>query len=164
MVVRPDVINALFPLFFKNFFVFLLLCFGLYFLLGIFVSFVDLFVLPNAGLVFLIVFILTFFSISFRLIILRLTKYYFYETNAVKEFRFIVISRKSVVYSRITNIVLKVSLWDRITGAGSITLHTGDDEMPDLVIRYVKDPVKLEELVYSLIHKKNSHVSHVVDM
>ena len=98
------------------------------------------------------------------MIILRLTKYYFYETNAVKEFRFIVISRKSVVYSRITNIVLKVSLWDRITGAGSITLHTGDDEMPDLVIRYVKDPVKLEELVYSLIHKKNSHVSHVVDM
>ncbi len=106
----------------------------------------------------LIILALTFLSISIKFTTLKLTKYIFYENNAVKDFKFIIINRRSVMYDRITNITLKVSLWDRITGAGKIILHTGDDELPDIIMKYIKDPAKIEELIYSLIRNKNNDV------
>jgi uncharacterized membrane protein YdbT with pleckstrin-like domain len=163
LVVKPSVVNALFPLFFKNLFFFLFLAFGVYFLFVIVNVFVDLDFIPSAGWVFLVVLVLTFLSISLKLLVLRRTKYVFYETNADRDFDLIVIKRRSVVYNRITNISLKVSLWDRLTGAGHITLHTGDDEVPDLVMSYVKNPGRVENLIYSLIHKQNTRVTETVN-
>ncbi len=163
LVVKPCVVNALFPIFVKNLFVYFVVFFSLYVLislLGFFFEFFSYEVSFNFVLVLVLIF--SFFSILFRLIILRFTTYYFYDVSAIKEFSLIIVKRRSVVYSRITNISLKMGVWDRITRAGKITLHTGDDEMPALVLRYVKNPRRVESFVYSLIHKKNQRVTHDV--
>ena len=161
--VGPSLFNALFPLFFKNFLYFGVIVFFVYFFGVIFLSFFE-FYWPSLGLIFLIIFLLTFLSISFRLFILGFTKYVFYESHAVKTFKFVIVRRRSVVYNRITNISLRVSLWDRITKAGTIRIHTGDDEMPDIVMRYIKNPSKVEGLIYSMIHKKNKMVKEDVQL
>jgi hypothetical protein len=106
----------------------------------------------------LIIFVLTFLSILVKVILLRRTKYVFYDNLAVKEFRFFIVRKTSVIYNRVTNISLKISLWDRMTSAGQITIHTGDDELPDIIISFVKNPERIEGLIYSLIHKKNIHL------
>ena len=161
LTLRPSLVNALFPLFFKNFLFFGVVVFFVYFLGSIFLNFFDFF-WPSVNLVFLVIFVLTLLSISFKLVVLGLTKYVFYESHAVKDFEFIIIRRRSVVYNRITNISLKVSLWDRLTNAGTIRIHTGDDEVPDMVMNYIKNPSKVESLIYSLIHKKNKNVKEEV--
>lgn len=163
LVVKPSVINALVPLFIKSFFVYFFIFLALYFLVDIVNLFFDLF---NHSVTFfdviVLIFVFSFLSISVKLVVLRFTTYYFYDINAIKEFKLVVIKRRSVVYNRITNITLKMSVWDRITFAGKIILHTGDDEVPDLVMDYIKNPRKVEDLVYSLIHKKNEKVKHEV--
>jgi uncharacterized membrane protein YdbT with pleckstrin-like domain len=163
LIVKPSIFNALIPIFFKNLIGFGLITFAFYFLISIVnMLFVDLIFFPTIGAVLVFIFVLTFLSISIKLFILRLTTYSFYETNAVKSFKFIIIKKRSVVYNRITNITLNVSFWDRLTGAGTIRIHTGDDEVPDIVMRYIKNPEKIENLIYNLIHKKNVNVHQEV--
>ncbi|MFP4567305.1 MAG: PH domain-containing protein [Candidatus Woesearchaeota archaeon] len=161
LVVRPSLVNALFPLFFKNFFGFGIVIFCIYFLLSFVNMFFDIFV-PSVWFVFFAIVILTLLSISIKLFILRVSKYVFYDSSAIKDFKFIIVRRRSVVYSRITNITLRVSLWDRITRAGNITLHTGDDEVPDMILKYIKNPERIENMIYSLVHKKNDDVREVI--
>jgi len=162
LVVRPSVINALFPLFLKNLLGFGIIGFGVFLLAPFVKLLIPDFPSLSFNLIFFLILLLTFLSISIKLFLLLVTRYYFFETNAIKEFKFIVIRRRSVVYTRITNVSVKISLWDRITGAGNITLHTGDDNEPDLVLSYIKKPIKIEELIYSLIHKKNKNVGKEV--
>lgn len=159
LVVRPSIFNALIPVFFKNLIGIGLISFAFYFLISLVnLLLVDLIFFPTIGVVLVFIFVLTFLSISIKLFILKMTKYSFYGTNAVKSFKFIIIKKRSVVYNRITNITLNVSLWDRLTGAGTIRVHTGDDEVPDIVMRYIKNPERIENLIYNLIHKKNVNV------
>lgn len=163
LIVKPSIINALLPLFFKNLFFFSILSFGAYFLINIINTLTNNMIYsPNINIVLIIITILTLLSVSIKFAILKLIKYSFYENIAVKEFKFIIINKRSVIYSRITNITLKVSLWDRLTRAGTITLHTGDDEMPDIIMKYIKNPERIEELIYSLIHKKNINVDEKI--
>ena len=79
--------------------------------------------------------------------------YYFYDTHVVSEFDFFIKDRVSCPYHQITNIDINISFWDRLTDAGDIILHTAEDNADDIVIRYIRNPQKIEEHIYNLMQK-----------
>jgi len=152
----PKIMNAFFPLFMKYFLISALFCailFGITRLL----EFFDIFFLPISwSITFFVILaiILALIPLGSKIFKLAFTKYVFYETSVIKEFRFIIISKKSVIYTRITNVSLNITIWDRLCSAGDITLHTDDDE-PDVVLQYIKNPEEIEHKIYNLIHREN---------
>ena len=54
-------------------------------------------------------------------------------------------------YNQITNITLNVTLWDRICKSGDLTLHTAEDNAPDLKLKFLKSPKHIEKTIYNLI-------------
>lgn len=159
MVLKPKIINALFPLFLKYFLISLLFCavlFGVSLILEKFGITLLPIVLTITAFV-ILAFIISIIPLASKIFRFAFTKYIFYETSVVKEFRFIIIKKQSVIYSRITNVSLDISIWDRICGAGDITLHTDDDE-PDIVLKFIRHPEEIEHKIYSLIKKENRTV------
>jgi hypothetical protein len=159
MVIRPVIMNAFFPIFLKNFF-FALIFSAILFGISLILEFFNITIMPVAWsiVVFLILaLILAVIPLITKIFTLACTKYVFYETNVVKEFRFIILKRKSAIYQRITNVAVDIDLWDRLCGAGDITLHTDDDD-PDIVLKYIKHPEEIEHKIYSLIRKENKEV------
>lgn len=156
MKLKPSLTNALLPLFLKNLILFTIIIFGINFITNTINTLLQTNIPTyRLGETILIILTLTILSISIKIISLRCTTYYFYETHAEKQFKLFIIKKRSAVYSRITNVTLKMNIWDRLTKAGTIILHTGDDETPDIKIKYLKKPRKIENTIYTLIHKKN---------
>ena len=48
------------------------------------------------------------------------------------------------------NLTMNVTIWDRICKAGDLTIHTAEDKEPDMVLRYVKHPEKLETMINNM--------------
>ena len=48
---------------------------------------------------------------------------------------------------------IKMTLWGRICNAGDLTLVTGQDQVPVLVLEYLDNPRKVEQEVYALIRR-----------
>jgi len=94
---------------------------------------------------------------SWYLFLLINTKYYFFRTHVQREFKFITVKKYSVVYNKITNIALDISVWDRISNAGDVVIHTAEDNVPDLVLKYISNPEKVEQQIYTLV--RHSHLA-----
>jgi len=155
LTLKPSIINALTPIFLKYLFLSFILTLILYGII-ILIKALNILELSNKKIFLRLAVFLFIFSIApmlFRIIILISTKYYFFETNLLSEFKFIIIRRHSVPYHQIVNIETKISLWDRFCKAGDIVLHTAEDNtIPDLVLSYMKDPEKIEKSIYHMIH------------
>ncbi|MCF7872059.1 PH domain-containing protein [Candidatus Woesearchaeota archaeon] len=154
-IIKPSLLNALLPTFIKSFFISIILTTILY---------IFIFLLKLTGLNIMIfeleiivlispVIILTIVPTTIRIIMLKCTTYKFYNHYAEKIFKFIIIRKKSTLYSKITNITTNVDLWDRISKAGDIILHTAEDSTPDLTLKYVKEPENVEKLLHNYIKK-----------
>lgn len=154
LVLKPNIVNALFPLFLRNFFysfIIVIFLFGLSFVLKQ-SHIIDY---PTRKIIFWLIFFLIamlIIPLLFKLISLYYTKYYFFKSHVTSEFKFIRIKRYSVPYHQIVNITTRISLWDRICKAGDITLHTAEDKSADLVLYYIKNPMKIESGLYKMIH------------
>ena len=151
LVLKPGVVNALLPTLVKNLFIIGILS-GVYFLLGS----IELINKSSTNMLFgLLCILLVYFTLRLviKLIILYNTKYFFFQTNVVREFELVIVRRHSTPYNQIVNITSHVSLWDRLCKAGDITLHTAEDRLPDLVLHYIDDPEKIEKDLYELIQK-----------
>ena len=153
---KPDVINALFPMFLRNLLVSFVIVLVLYVitqllvLINVLARTTNLILLWMAGsLVFLAI-----APLLFRIVILLNTIYYFYHTHVISEFEFVVVKKYSLPYGMISNITTDVSVWDRMCRSGDITLHTPEDSRPDLVLRYIKKPRKMEKIIYDLIDRQ----------
>ncbi|MGV8163028.1 MAG: PH domain-containing protein [Candidatus Nanoarchaeia archaeon] len=156
LVVKPLLVNAFFPVFLKNFF-FALIFSAILFGISLILEFFNIQIIPLAWSVAVFIFlalILAVIPIFAKIFNLAFTRYLFYETNVVKEFRFILVKRRSVIYQRITNLNVDIDIWDKLCGAGDITLHTADED-PDIVLKYIKHPEEIEHKIYSLIRKEN---------
>jgi uncharacterized membrane protein YdbT with pleckstrin-like domain len=86
-----------------------------------------------------------------RIIVILCTTYAFYHDRVVMEYRFFTLKQVSVPYAKITNITVDISFWDRVSAGGNITLHTADDQEPNLVLYNVSRPAELHERIYSLV-------------
>ena len=157
LILKPNIVNGIIPIFLKNFtdsFLIVLLIGGVSFLLkelGV-IKYTNSSIIT--GLIILL-FVMSLFSVLFKILLISNTRYYFYKTHVVSDFQLIKIKRMSVPYNQIVNITVDVSLWDRLCNAGDIIIHTAEDKAPDLTLFYIKNPKKMELSIYKMIHKKN---------
>ena len=154
LTLKPRYINALFPLFLKNLFfsfIIAIILYGIYFVLDM-VNVIDF--TRSSVMTLFIVFIVVFsiLPLLIRFIILYNTRYDFFKSHIVTEFKFFVIKKHSVLYSQIVNIKVDISIWDRICKAGDIILYTAEDKSPNVVLQYIKNPQQVERAIYKLIH------------
>ena len=152
LVLKPNVANALIPVFAKNLFYALILggvSFGLFWLLITFGYQIEQVV------TWLIMFLIIFPTIPtlFSLILLHNTKYIFYKTHIVSEFELIKVKRHSTPFHQIVTVTSHVSIWDRFCSAGDLTMHTAEDNLPDLTLYYLKKPATIEAKIYEMIRE-----------
>ena len=152
---KPSLLNALLPLFVKNLLypsIFVIVAYGIIFLL----TTLKIISYSTSSIILYLIIILIVLTISpliFKLIVLSNTTYHFYKDHISYEFKFFKVTRHSIPYSQITNIESKISLWDRLSSAGDIHLHTSDERSENLIIQYIKNPRKIEESIHVLINK-----------
>jgi hypothetical protein len=124
------------------------------------VDFIEIFEIElNSKIIYFFVFwfVFSLSPIIIKIIILANTTYSFFDNHLLREFKLFKIKRHSLPYLQITNISVKVSLWDRFCKAGNIILYTAEDVGPNLVLHYIKEPGKIEEKIYELVNKYKSH-------
>lgn len=155
LVLKPSILNALVPTILKT--VFYLIILGSLFF-GVFWLMQELNIFNNGyfqkyTLVFAFIAFLLIIPVLVKLLLLYNTHYVFYNKHVVVEFELFFVRRHSTPYHQIVNITSKISLWDRFCKAGDVTLHTAEDRLPDLVLHYIKEPEKVESILYKLINK-----------
>lgn len=152
MTVKPSLINALFPEYARNVFYALLimlvafaLSYGAYFLSILSWE-------PNLFLYLVLALLLGVVPLTWQIIQLRSTTYYFFDTHIVHEYAFFSVRRKNVPYTKIVGLHVERSFWDRLSRAGDLHIHTADDSEPDITIQFILNPQQVEEW---LTHKQN---------
>ena len=58
-----------------------------------------------------------------------------------------------VLLYRVRDIDTSRSLWQRIFGVGTVTVMSSDKTMPNLVLKNVKDPVFVKELIHKQVEE-----------
>ncbi|MBT3720210.1 PH domain-containing protein [archaeon] len=154
---KPSFFNALIPMFVKNLIysgIITVVLYGLSFVLE-FLNILN----PISNKIFLAIVILVALAVLpliISVIILANSNYYFYKTHVESEFEFFIIKKHSTPYNQITNISTDISIWDRICRAGDITLYTAEDNVKNLTLKYIENPQKIEQEIYSIM-KSNSN-------
>ncbi len=84
--------------------------------------------------------------------IFRLTRmtYIFDKDHFEKRYDFLNSETESIEYKKIARIDLDKSVWDKITDAADIIVHTASERDPDVILEYVRDA----EEVRQFLHKR----------
>ena len=155
LTIQPSIVNALFLDFLKNFFKSLIFGSIVFFLFYV-LNYLKIYVFSIVSLSLILFFSIILFSIlplSWRIVILYNTNYLFFKDRVVHEFKFFNLKKESLTYDKITEINSDITLWDRLCNAGDIVLHAEGDDTPDIKLLFVKDPKKIESMIYDLINK-----------
>lgn len=96
-------------------------------------------------------YILSFISLSEKIIKILTTKYFFYKNHLTIQRKLFNIHKNSIVYNQITNLSTKMNIWDRISNGGKIILHTAEDVSPDLELLSIKNTQTIEKKIHTLI-------------
>lgn len=71
---------------------------------------------------------------------------------------FLTIQDEEILLYRIRDINTKRTLWQRLFGVGTITVSSSDKSMPVLVIKNVKAPLTVKELIHENVEEaKRKH-------
>lgn len=158
LILKPSIINALFPIFLKNLFYSFIFVVAVYLInhaLKYFnlIHYSDILTIT---ILIVLMFVIPIIPLSYNITKLTNTRYYFYRTHLLSETKILGIEKHSINYSQITNISTVISLWDRISNAGDITLHTGQEQTASLMLSFIRDPHRIEKAIYHLIHKNRN--------
>lgn len=58
-----------------------------------------------------------------------------------------------VLLYRVRDIDTRRSLWQRLFGVGTVTVVSSDKTMPNLVLKNIKDPVMVKELIHKQVEE-----------
>lgn len=58
-----------------------------------------------------------------------------------------------VLLYRVRDIDTSRTLWQRIFGVGTVTVMSSDKSMPNLVLKNIKDPIGVKELLHNQVEK-----------
>lgn len=155
LVIKPSLINALFLNFLKNFFessIVGALIFFLFYVLNYFKIYTTSISILSA-IIFVAIIFFSITPLTWRIIILHNTTYYFYEDRIKSEFKFFKIDEKTIPYTKINELTSDISFWDRLCKAGDITVHTEGDDNPNLFLAYINDPKKIENFIHLKMNK-----------
>ena len=63
------------------------------------------------------------------------------------------VHQDEVVLYRVRDLRVSVSLWQRLFGVGTVTVLSSDKTMPTLVLKNVKDPLMVKELIHNQVEE-----------
>ena len=58
-----------------------------------------------------------------------------------------------VLLYRVRDIDTSRTLWQRIFGVGTVTVMSSDKSMPNLVLKNIKDPVRIKEIIHEQVEE-----------
>ncbi len=84
---------------------------------------------------------------------LSFTRYAMTEDRLFQSIGFLNIRDEEVLLYRIRDINTSRSLWQRLFGVGSVTVVSSDKSMPTLVLKNVKHPMQVKELLHQQVEE-----------
>ncbi len=84
---------------------------------------------------------------------LSFTRYALSEDRLFLSVGFLNIKDDEVLLYRVRDITTTRSLWQRIFGVGTVTVASSDKSQPSLVLKSIKDPLKIKELLHENVEE-----------
>ena len=84
---------------------------------------------------------------------LSFTRYMLSDDRLFTSVGFLNIKDDEILLYRVRDIDLSRSLWQRIFGVGTVTVLSSDKTMPTLVLKNVKDPMFVKELIHRQVEE-----------
>ena len=84
---------------------------------------------------------------------LSVTRYQMSEDRLFISEGFLNIKDDEVLLYRVRDIDTRRSLWQRLFGVGTVTVLSSDKTMPTLVLKNVKDPLMVKELIHNQVEE-----------
>lgn len=84
---------------------------------------------------------------------LSFTRYMLSEDRLFVSVGFLNIKDDEILLYRVRDIDTSRTLWQRIFGVGTVTVVSSDKTMPTLVLKNVKDPVFVKELIHKQVEE-----------
>ncbi len=84
---------------------------------------------------------------------LSFTRYSLSEDRLFISQGFLSIKDDEILLYRVRDIDTKRMLWQRIFGVGTVTVLSSDKTMPSLVLKNVKDPIMVKELIHTQVEE-----------
>jgi len=81
------------------------------------------------------------------------TRYGLSEDRLFTSVGFLNIKDDEVLLYRVRDIDTNRSIWQRIFGVGTVTVMSSDKTMPNLVLKNIKDPVAVKELLHKQVEE-----------
>lgn len=82
---------------------------------------------------------------------LSFTRYAMSEDRLFLSVGFLNIKDDEILLYRVRDITTRRTLWQRIFGVGSITIVSSDKTMPTLVLKNIKNPMKVKEIIHDQV-------------
>ena len=82
---------------------------------------------------------------------LSFTRYALSEDRLFLSVGFLNIRDDEILLYRVRDIDTSRTLWQRLFGVGTVTVESSDKTMPTLVLKNVKDPVFVKELIHKQV-------------
>jgi uncharacterized membrane protein YdbT with pleckstrin-like domain len=84
---------------------------------------------------------------------LSFTRYCLSEDRLFVSEGFLNIKDDEILLYRVRDIDTRRSLWQRLFGVGTVTVISSDKTMPALVLKNIKDPVFVKELIHRQVEE-----------
>lgn len=84
---------------------------------------------------------------------LSFTRYAVSEDRLFQSIGFLSIKDEEVLLYRIRDLSVSRTLWQRIFGVGSITVTSSDKSQPSLLLKNVKNPMAVKELIHNQVEE-----------
>lgn len=85
---------------------------------------------------------------------LSFTRYYLTDTRLITRVGFLTVTEDELDIYRITDKKMKLSLFQRIFGCGSIILYSKDVDTPEKEIHAIKNPRQVSDLITACINEQ----------
>ena len=84
---------------------------------------------------------------------LSFTRYALSEDRLFLSVGFLNIKDDEILLYRIRDINTSRNLWQRLFGVGTVIIMSSDKSMPNLVLKNIKDPVMVKELIHNQVEE-----------
>lgn len=84
---------------------------------------------------------------------LSFTRYSLSEDRLFTSVGFLNIKDDEILLYRVRDIDTSRSLWQRLFGVGTVTVMSSDKTMPTLVLKNIKDPIFVKELIHKQVEE-----------
>ena len=84
---------------------------------------------------------------------LSFTRYALSEDRLFLSIGFLSIKDEEVLLYRVRDITTRRSLWQRLFGVGSVTVVSSDKTMPTLMLKNIKNPLRVKELLHNQVEE-----------